>query len=158
MQKEGVSVKIGLISDTHSMMRKEVLNHFEGCDLIIHAGDIGSMEVIEELRKISDVKFIKGNCDKKAEFESIREDILIQFDSTKIYVVHDIKTIEKDLNKIGVDIVIYGHSHKSENYIKDKILYINPGSAGPKRFKLPTTIATLNIIKGKDAQINLIEL
>ncbi|WP_263349228.1 metallophosphoesterase family protein [Paraclostridium sp. AKS81] len=116
------------------------------------------MEVIEELRKISDVKFIKGNCDKKAEFESIREDILIQFDSIKIYVVHDIKTIEKDLNKIGVDIVIYGHSHKSENYIKDKILYINPGSAGPKRFKLPTTIATLNIIKDKDAEINLIEL
>ena len=65
-------MKIGLISDTHSMIRKEVLNHFEGCDLIIHAGDIGSMEVIEELRKISDVKFIKGNCDKKAEFESIR--------------------------------------------------------------------------------------
>ncbi|MGL5651399.1 MAG: metallophosphoesterase family protein [Paraclostridium sp.] len=158
MQKEGVTVKIGLISDTHGMIRKEVLKHFEGCDLIIHAGDIGSMEVIDELKQISDVKFIKGNCDKKAEFESVRQDNLMKFDSVKIYVVHDIKTIEKDLNKIGVDIVIYGHSHKSENYIKDKILYINPGSAGPKRFKLPTTIAILNLIKDKDAEINLIEL
>jgi len=153
-------VKIGLISDTHGMLREEVLKNFKRCDLVIHAGDIGSMDVIEKLKKISKVEFIKGNCDRISEFENIEEEKLIEFDNTKIYVVHDIKTVKKNLKELGVNIVIYGHSHKNDNYIKDEILYINPGSAGPKRFKLPTTIALINIGKNeiKNFKLDLIEI
>lgn len=156
--KEGITLKIGLISDTHGMIRKEVLKKFKGCDLIIHAGDIGSMQVIEELSQICEVKFIKGNCDKKIEFENIKQEQIINCNDKKIYVVHDIKSIKNNLDGIGVDIVVYGHSHKSEKYMKNKVLYINPGSAGPKRFKLPTTIAILNMKKDKDIEIDLIQL
>lgn len=136
---------VGIISDTHGLLRKEVKENLKDCGLIIHAGDIGNLELIKELKNISKVEYIKGNCDKKDEFNDIKEFKIIELEEIKIYLVHDIKTIKDDLNKLGINIVIYGHSHKKETYVKDDILYINPGSVGPKRFKLPTTMAKLEI-------------
>jgi uncharacterized protein len=136
---------IGIISDTHGLLRTEVKNNLKDCDLIIHAGDIGNLELIKELKNISKVEYVKGNCDKKYEFNDIKEYKIIKLEEVKIYIVHDIKTMRYDLDKLGINIVVYGHSHKNETYIKNDILYINPGSVGPKRFKLQTTMAKLYI-------------
>lgn len=132
---------IGLISDTHGLLRQEVVNNLNDCNLIIHAGDIGKFEVIENLKKISDVEFIKGNCDK----DIAKEDKIIDIYNKRIYLIHDISKINIDLEKENIDIVVYGHSHKSSIHTDNGILYINPGSVGPRRFNLPVSMATLNI-------------
>ena len=136
---------VGIISDTHGLLRKEVKDNLKDCDLIIHAGDIGKLEVIKDLKDISKVEYIKGNCDKKGEFNDVKESSIVDIGGAKIFIVHDINNIKVNLKKLGVNIVIYGHSHKNETYKKDGILYVNPGSVGPKRFKLPTTMAKLKI-------------
>lgn len=136
---------IGVISDTHGLLREEVKENLKSCDLIIHAGDIGKYHVIDELNKISKAEFVKGNCDKNIDSNLIKEERVINIKGTKIYLIHDISKIKVDLHKEDIDIVVYGHSHKSNIYTKDDILYINPGSVGPRRFKLPVTMAKLII-------------
>jgi putative phosphoesterase len=137
--------KIGLISDTHGLLRKEAMENLKECDLIIHAGDVGKIEVLEELESISKVVGVKGNCDKDKNLEDLPFSKIININNVNIYIIHDIKTIDIDLKREDIDIVIYGHSHKYDNYEKDGIIYINPGGAGRKRFKLPITIAILKI-------------
>lgn len=149
---------IGIISDTHGLLRQEVKDQLSGCKLIIHGGDIGKLKVIEELEEITKTEFIKGNCDKGVEFENIKESKIINADSSKIYIVHDISKMDIDLDKEQIDIVIYGHSHKGNICDKAGILYINPGSVGPRRFKLPTTMAKLYIGDNKDYKVDLITL
>ncbi|MEG2983391.1 MAG: metallophosphoesterase family protein [Peptostreptococcaceae bacterium] len=148
-------MKIGVISDTHGLLRSEVKSNLSDCDLIIHAGDIGKMEIIKDLNKIANCEYIKGNCDKSIEFNDVSEFKIIEINKIKIYIIHDIRNIDKDLKSIGINIVIYGHSHKKEFYKKDGILYINPGSVGPRRFKLPTT---MNKIEINDENIENIKL
>jgi len=135
---------IGLISDTHGLLRKEVIEILNNCELIIHTGDIGKFEVIESLKKISHVEYIMGNCDKGKNIA--KEDKIIDVYNNRIYLIHDISKIKVDLKKENIDIVVYGHSHKHNIYEEDGILYINPGSVGPKRFKLPTYMAKLNLL------------
>ena len=146
---------IGLISDTHGLLRKEVIKNLNNCDLIIHAGDIGKFEVIENLKRISDVEYIRGNCDKDKNIA--KEDKIIDVYNKRIYLIHDISKIKIDLKKENIDIVIYGHSHKHNIYEEDGILYINPGSVGPKRFKLPTYMAKLNLLD-KESYCNSLKL
>lgn len=138
---------IGLISDTHGLLRKEVEYNLSNCNLIVHAGDIGKYEVIEKLKNICDVEFIRGNCDKDKNIA--KEDKIIELSNIKIYLVHDISKINIDLKKENIDIVIYGHTHKSNIYENEGILYINPGSIGPRRFKLPISMAKLNILNNE---------
>lgn len=149
---------IGIISDTHGLLRPEAKDNLKDCNLIIHGGDIGKLKVIEELEEITKAEFIKGNCDKGVEFNQTPDTKIINIDDSKIYIVHDISKIDIDLEKGQIDIVIYGHSHKSNIYKKDGILYINPGSVGPRRFKLPTTMAKLYIGDNKDYNVDLITL
>ena len=146
---------IGLISDTHGLLRKEVIENLNDCDLIIHTGDIGKIEVIESLKKISYVEYIRGNCDKNKNIAT--EDKIIDVYNKRIYLIHDISKIKVDLKKENIDIVIYGHSHKHNIYEDDGILYINPGSVGPKRFKLPTYMAKLNLLD-KESYCNSLKL
>ena len=146
---------IGLISDTHGLLRKEVIENLNDCDLIIHTGDIGKIEVIESLKKISYVEYIRGNCDKDKNIA--KEDKIIDVYNKRIYLIHDISKIKIDLKKENIDIVIYGHSHKHNIYEDDGILYINPGSVGPKRFKLPTYLAKLNLLD-KESYCNSLKL
>lgn len=149
---------IGIISDTHGLLRQEVKDNLSDCNLIIHGGDIGKLNVIEELEKITKIEFIKGNCDKGDEFKNTPETKIINVDNSKIYIVHDISKVDIDLEKEQIDIVIYGHSHKSDVYSKNNILYINPGSVGPRRFKLPTTMAKLYIGDNKDHKVDFITI
>lgn len=136
---------IGLISDTHGLLREEVISNLKDCDLILHAGDIGKIDVIEKLNKIANTKAILGNVDKNINSNNILNEKIIEVMGKRVYLIHDISKISIDVKKENIDIVVYGHSHKSNIYEKDKILYINPGSVGPKRFKLPTTMAKLVI-------------
>ena len=135
---------IGLISDTHGLLRKEVVENLNDCNLIIHAGDIGKYEVIENLSKICNVEFIRGNCDKDKNIA--KEDRVIEIYNKRIYLIHDISKVNINLKEENIDIVVYGHSHKSNIYEDNGILYINPGSVGPKRFKLPISMAKLKIL------------
>lgn len=138
---------IGLISDTHGLLREEVVYYLNNCNLIVHAGDIGKFEVIENLKKIANVEFIRGNCDKDKNIA--KEDKIIEISNIRIYLIHDISKVNIDLKKENIDIVVYGHSHKSNIYEEDGILYINPGSVGPRRFKLPISMAKLRILDSK---------
>ena len=138
---------IGLISDTHGMLRKEVLESLKDCKLILHAGDIGKPEVIDNLKDISNIEFIRGNCDKDKNIA--KEDKVVDIYNKRIYLIHDISKIDIDLKKENIDIVVYGHSHKSNIYEANQILYINPGSVGPRRFKLPISMAKLRVLKNE---------
>lgn len=140
-------MKIGVISDTHNLLRDEVIHILKECDLIIHAGDLCNNEILERLKEITKTIAVKGNNDKDIFKYKLEEEEIIEIEGKRIYVVHEIKNIKGDLE--GIDIVIYGHSHKYNFEIKDNITYINPGSCGKRRFSLPLTMAIMNIENGE---------
>jgi len=136
---------IGVISDTHGLVRPEVLPVFAGAALIIHAGDIGTSEVLKELKSIAPVIAVRGNNDKEAWAGAIPETKVIQFGNVSIYVLHDLKEIDLSPGAAGYQVVVSGHSHRPLIDRREGVLYVNPGSAGPRRFKLPVTVARLTI-------------
>ena len=144
---------IGIISDTHGLLRKEVENKLKDCDLIVHCGDIGKQEVIDKLSELGKVEFIKGNVDKDIDISLAPKNKIIEVMNKRIYLIHNIAELDIDLHKENIDIVMYGHSHKSKIYKEEGILYINPGSVGPRRFKLPTTMMKLTILDNESKDI-----
>ena len=136
---------IGVISDTHGLLRPEVKKLFSGVNLILHAGDIGAPEVLEELKQWAPVTAVRGNNDKGKWAERIPETEVVQVGSAYLYMLHDVK--ELDLNPTAADfqVVISGHSHKPSIDRRDGVLYLNPGSAGPRRFTLPVSVARLTV-------------
>ena len=131
---------IGIISDTHNLFREEVKKELKNCNKIIHAGDIGSYNIIKELEKIAPTEYVYGNCDKNMGKENTR---IIEVENKKIYIIHNIKNINTRVK--DADIIIYGHSHKLEIYKESNTIYINPGSIGPKRFNLPISMVKMYI-------------
>lgn len=148
-------MKVGIISDTHGLLREKVKENLKDCTLILHAGDIGKVKIINELEDITQTFCVKGNCDKDTEFKNIKDNLILNIEGIKIYLVHDIKTIKEDLAKLGINIVIFGHSHKQDSFKKDNIWYINPGAVGPRRFKLPISMAKLYISNQNKQDLNL---
>ena len=138
---------IGVISDTHGLLRPEAVAALQGSDLIIHAGDIGRLEVIEQLAAIAPIKAIRGNIDKAAWAEDFPETEVVQADDTLIYVLHNLKELDLEPKAADFRVVVSGHSHQPKIEEKDGTLYLNPGSAGPRRFKLPIAVGRL-IISG----------
>ncbi|WP_317933545.1 metallophosphoesterase family protein [Halioxenophilus sp. WMMB6] len=148
--------KIGVISDTHGLVRDQVYDLFDGCDVILHAGDIGKYSVLEKLKKIAPVIAVIGNVDKDGWAEEIVENKAIEIEGKSIYLLHNIQ--ELDLQPKGqFDIVVYGHSHQPVNEEKDGVLYFNPGSAGPRRFKLPIAVGII-VIEGCGISAEILEL
>jgi len=145
MTNRGQKKMIGLISDTHGLVRPEVLPVFAGAALIIHAGDIGTSEVLKELKSIAPVIAVRGNNDKDAWASAIPETKVIQVGKVSIYVLHDLKEIDVSPGAAGYQVVVSGHSHRPLIDKREGVLYVNPGSAGPRRFKLPVTVARLTI-------------
>lgn len=137
--------KIGVISDTHGLMREEVLNVLLGCDLIIHAGDIGSIAIIETLNSIGPVRAVRGNIDKDEWCYSFPTTDGIEIDNKFLYVLHNLEELNIDPKAAGFNIVISGHSHKPLKSEKDDIIYLNPGSVGPRRFNLPISMAIIEL-------------
>lgn len=140
-----VSFQVGLISDTHGLIRPEALDALVGSDLIIHCGDIGGSSILEALRGIAPVRAIRGNNDKDDWAASIPTHDVVEVGDYAIYVIHNLLELDVDSNVAGFAVVVSGHSHKPVIENRGKTLYVNPGSAGPRRFKLPVTVATLSL-------------
>jgi putative phosphoesterase len=136
---------VGVIADTHGLLRPEVLELFRGVSLIIHAGDIGTPDVLTTLWEIAPVRAVRGNVDKGAWADSLPETEVVEYNGSLIYLLHDLKTLDLDPSAAGMQVVVSGHSHRSGESRKNGVLYLNPGSAGPRRFKLPVTAALLRI-------------
>ncbi|MGH8550937.1 MAG: metallophosphoesterase family protein [Methylococcales bacterium] len=136
---------LGIISDTHGLVRPEVHGVLKGCELIIHAGDIGKIEVLDELQGIAPVVAVRGNVDKGAWANGLPESEMIEHRGRFLYVLHDLNALDLDPVAAGIDVVIAGHSHKPRNEYKDGVLYFNPGSAGPRRFKLPIGVGKIHL-------------
>jgi uncharacterized protein len=141
-----MSFKIGIISDTHGLLRPEAERHLTGVDHIIHGGDIGRPEIIDALRRIAPVTAIRGNVDTGDWAGAYPETEVVWLAGRSIYVLHDLKTLQVDPIARGVDVVVSGHSHVPKIETADGVLYLNPGSAGRRRFKLPVTLATLEVL------------
>jgi uncharacterized protein len=137
--------RIGIISDTHGLLRPEAETRLAGVDHIIHGGDIGSPDVIAALRRIAPVTAIRGNVDTADWAAEYADTELVQLGERSIYVLHDLQTLRIDPVADGIDVIVSGHSHKAAIAEIERVLYLNPGSAGPRRFKLPITLATLDI-------------
>lgn len=137
--------RVGLISDTHGLLRKEALAALRGSELIIHAGDVGKPEILESLRKIAPVMAVRGNVDVEEWAKVLPETAVAEVGAVRIYVLHDVNTLDLNPAAAGFHIVVSGHSHKAGKTERDGVLYINPGSAGPRRFRLPVTVARLNL-------------
>jgi len=137
--------RIGLISDTHGLLRQEALDALQGSDLIIHAGDVGGPGIIDRLRGVAPVVAVRGNVDTGSWASDWPASAVVDAGSVKIYVVHNIDDLDVNPAAEGFHIVVSGHSHKPGRTERAGVLYVNPGSAGPRRFKLPISLARLNL-------------
>ena len=139
-------IRVGLISDTHGLLREEALTALRGSELIVHAGDVGDPDILPRLRKIAPVVAVRGNVDTEAwARRELPETAVAQAGDISIYVLHDVHALDLDPAAAGFQIVVSGHSHKFVQSEKSGVLYINPGSAGPRRFTLPITVARLDL-------------
>lgn len=136
---------IGLISDTHGLLRPEALRALDGSDLIIHAGDVGKPEILAALNLLAPVVAVRGNIDQDAWASALPLTASATTGSGAIYVLHDIQQLDLDPAHSGFQVVVSGHSHKPSRTERGGVLYLNPGSAGPRRFKLPVTVARLDL-------------
>ena len=148
---------IGIISDTHSLVRPEAIAALRGVDMILHAGDIGASHVLETLNEIAPVVAVRGNNDKGEWAEALPDWEVVELGSVSIYMLHDLKEIDISPSGAGFQVVVSGHSHKPAIEERRGVLYVNPGSAGPRRFTLPVSITELKVA-GDKVSADLIEL
>jgi uncharacterized protein len=143
------TILIGVISDTHGLLRPEAVDALRGSDQIIHAGDVGAPEILDQLRDIAPVTAVRGNVDKGAWAGKLSETDVLESGGTLIYVLHDLQQLDLKPMGAGVAVVVSGHSHVPKQEMRDGVLYFNPGSAGPRRFKLPVNIGKLILEDGR---------
>jgi putative phosphoesterase len=136
---------IGVISDTHGLLRPEAVAALRGVDLIVHAGDVGSDEVLRGLEAVAPVRAVRGNTDRAPSMASLPATAVVEIEGTLLYVLHDLAALEVDPRAAGLAAIIAGHSHRPSLSRRDGVLYLNPGSAGPRRFGLPVTVARLRV-------------
>jgi len=150
---------IGVISDTHGLLRPQAIAALQGSSLIIHAGDVGNADVLEQLRKIAPTVAVRGNIDRGPWSVGLPGEEVVQFDKRTFYVLHDLAELALDPPTAGFHAVISGHTHQPKIESKDDVLYFNPGSAGPRRFKLPICVGRLMISdQGVQAEIMTLEI
>jgi putative phosphoesterase len=140
---------IGVTSDTHGVLRPEALDALRGSDYIIRAGDVGSPEILEKLAAIAPVTAVRGNVDKSPWARRLPETAVLDAGGILIYVLHDLAELDLKPKAAGFAAVVSGHSHVPKQETRDAVLYFNPGSAGPRRFKLPVTIGKLTVEDGR---------
>ena len=156
-KQENIEKIIGVISDTHGLLRPEAVEALRGVDLILHAGDVGSPEVLDTLKGIAPVVAVRGNNDKGAWAEELPHWEVAEVRAVYIYMIHDLKEIDLNPAAAGFQVVVSGHSHKPSVEEHKGVLYVNPGSAGPRRFSLPISIARLKV-SGDAVGAKVIEL
>ncbi len=149
--------RIGLISDTHGLLRPEAKDFLRGSDFIVHGGDIGDPEILKELGAIAPVTAVRGNNDNGAWAERLAEDEFLQVGEISVYVIHDLAQLTIDPQAAGVRVVISGHSHIPLVSERAGVLFVNPGSSGPRRFTMPIAVGEL-LIEGDSVSARTVEL
>ena len=146
--------RIGLISDTHGLLRAEAIAALRGSDRLIHAGDIGNADILQRLSAIAPLTAVRGNNDIGDWADAVPETQQVELRGARIYVIHDLATLAIDPRAAGIDVVVSGHSHRPRCERRQGVLYVNPGSAGPRRFRLPIGVGVLTIdAAGIDAEL-----
>ena len=140
--------RLGIISDTHGLVRPEAVAFLHGCDRILHGGDIGDSEVLTRLSAIAPVTAVRGNNDTGAWARAIPETELFAFAGIQVYAIHDLSLLDLDPVAAGIQVVVSGHSHRQRIERRDGIIFVNPGSAGPRRFKLPISVGEILVENG----------
>ena len=148
---------VGIISDTHGLIRPQALDALCGSELIIHAGDVGRPDVLEQLRAIAPVFAVRGNVDTQDWADKLPDTQIVSVGAHKFYVLHDISQLSMDPVQAGIAAVIFGHSHKPSTETRDGVLYLNPGSAGPRRFNLPICLARV-VVSNNRIEPSLVHL
>ena len=149
--------RVGLISDTHGLLRPEAVTFLRGSDYIVHAGDIGDANILRELNALAPVTAVRGNNDRGPWTEAIPESQVLQVNDVFIYILHNMAELDLDPIAAGFQVVVSGHSHQPSVEKRDGVLYINPGSSGPRRFKLPIAVAELDVA-GHSLRARVVEL
>jgi len=140
---------VGVISDTHGLLRPEALAALRGSDCIIHAGDIGDPAILTQLGKLAPVTAVRGNVDREARSKKIHATNVLEVRGVTIYILHNLNELDLKPEAAGFGVVVYGHTHVAKVEKKNGVLYFNPGSAGPRRFRLPVTVGRLTVKDGK---------
>ncbi len=136
---------VGVVSDTHGLLRPEVLDALEGSDLIVHAGDVGDPAILGRLEEVAPVRAVRGNTDRGPGVGDLPVTEVVEVGGRSLYLIHILDDLDLDPAAAGFDAVVFGHTHHPEARREDGVLYLNPGSAGPRRFRLPVTVARLRI-------------
>jgi len=152
-----MTLRIGLISDTHGLLRPEALAWLQGSDFIVHAGDIGSQDILDQLAQIAPVTAVRGNNDRDGWAMQVPETDFLQVGELFLYALHDLALLDIDPAAAGVRVVVAGHSHKPLVEEREGVLYVNPGSAGPRRFTLPICAGEL-VVDGAQVQARIEQL
>ena len=152
-------MRIGVISDTHSLLRPEAIAALRGSHRILHAGDVGDPGILDRLRELAHVTAVRGNVDRGPWAAALPETELVEIEGLSIYLIHDLGQLDLKPEAAGIRVVIYGHSHQPKIEEKNGVLFFNPGSAGPPRFRLPVSLGRLKIEKGtvRIEVVNLVE-
>jgi hypothetical protein len=150
-------LRVGVLSDTHGLLRPEARAFLIGSDYIVHGGDVGGQQILDELSAIAPLIAVRGNNDKQPWAAHLRHTELIRIGNVFAYVIHDLAELDLDPGAAGVSVVISGHSHKPTTTQRDGILYVNPGSCGPRRFKLPVSVGEI-LVTGNEVSARTIEL
>jgi uncharacterized protein len=150
-------LRVGVLSDTHGLLRPEARAFLVGCDYIIHGGDIGDRAILKELEALAPLIAVRGNNDSEPWSKRLRATELIRVGGLFLFVIHDLSQLDQDLRAANVRAVISGHSHKPQVVERDGILYLNPGSCGPRRFKLPISIGEITV-SGTNISARIVEL
>ena len=148
---------VGVISDTHGLLRPQALTALDGAELIVHAGDVGDPQILSQLRAIAPTTAVRGNIDTGAWAASLPMTEVVEVGDVHLYVLHDLAALDLDAKAAGFAAVISGHTHRPGAQVRNGVLYLNPGSAGPRRFRLPITVARLEIV-GDRISAEIIEL
>ena len=149
--------RVGLISDTHGLLRPEAVAFLRGCDHIVHGGDIGNEGVLQELSALAPLSVVRGNNDQGVWAQALPEVEFLRFGEVSVYVLHNLAQLSIEPQAAGVRVVVSGHSHKPLIVEREGVLYVNPGSAGPRRFKLPIALGEL-AIEGASVTARIVEL
>jgi len=151
-------MKLGVVSDTHGLLRPEVAPALEGVEYILHLGDVGNPAILKSLKEIAPVTAIRGNVDRTGPCSKLPETEVLLFEGHYIYLLHDIGTLHLDPAAAKFSVVLYGHSHKPNISQRKGVLYFNPGSCGSRRFELPVSVGLLTLNRGVPPQAQILDL
>jgi putative phosphoesterase len=151
-------MKIGVVSDTHGLYRPKIAHALEGVERILHLGDVGDMSVLKELAKIAPVTAVRGNTDREGPQSQLPETDVVLIRDRYVYMLHDLSLIHLDPAAGKFAAVLFGHTHIPNYFLRKGVLYFNPGSCGPRRFKLPVTVGLLKVNKNGDFKAKIIDM